>query len=194
MGELSRKGLLALFLLSTLVACQAAPTATPLVSTQPAPPPAPQSTQAQQPAPTQPVEAVLPSMPDSEDLSPTFSITPTPQGISQEMDALIPPIPPAQLAATRSVDGVLLSWLGTGSDIDTHYAIYRRPTGSQVWQVLGFVAVQGDNRGDYTYLDASVQALDAFTPAGQSLEYSVTTFDHYGKESDRAIILAATTP
>jgi hypothetical protein len=140
-------------------------------------------------------------MPDSEDLSPTFSITPTPQGISQEMDALIPPIPPAQLAATRSADGVLLSWLGTGSDIDTHYAVYRRPAGSDAWQVLGFVAVQGDNRGDYTYLDASVQALDSFTQAldasaqtGQSLEYSVTTFDHYGKESDRAIILAEPIP
>jgi hypothetical protein len=147
-------------------------------------------------------------MPDSEDLSPTFSITPTPQGISQEMDALIPPIPPAQLTATRSTDGVLLSWFGTGSDIDTHYAVYRRPAGSQAWEALGFVVVQGDNRGDYSYLDASVQALDAsvqaldsFTqaldasaPAGQSLEYSVTTFDHYGKESDRAIILAEPIP
>ncbi len=102
------------------------------------------------------------------------------------MDALIPPIPPAQLAVIRSAGGVLLSWLGTGSDIDTHYVIYRRLPGEDAWQALGFVATEGDNRGAYSYLDASPDA-------GQTSEYSVTTFDRYGKESDRATILAEPT-
>jgi len=126
-------------------------------------------------------------MPPTGNLSPILSATSTPHGISQEMDALIPPIPPAQLAATRSASGVLLTWLGTGSDIDTHYAVYRRPAGSETWQALGFVAIQGDNRGAYSYLDALAEA-------GQSLEYSVTTFDRYGKESDRAIIQVEPSP
>jgi len=131
--------------------------------------------------PTLPSGTELPSLPEPGELSPTISTTTTPQGISQEMDALIPPIPPAQLSATRQTDGVRLSWMGTGSDIDTHYVIYRRLPGEDAWQTLGFVAIQGDNRGAYSYLDASPEA-------GQTSEYSVTTFDRYGKESDRAII------
>jgi hypothetical protein len=103
------------------------------------------------------------------------------------MDALIPPIPPAQLAATRQAEEVLLTWMGTGSDIDTHYVVYRRLSGGEAWDALGFVAVQGDNRGAYSYLDTSPSA-------GQTSEYSVTTFDHYGKESDRATILVESTP
>ena len=120
-------------------------------------------------------------MPPSEGLSPTLSATSTPQGISQEMDALIPPIPPAQLATSRQQDGVLLSWMGTGLDIDTHYVVYRRSSGGDTWEALGYIATQGDNRGAYSYLD---------TPpaAGQAYSYAVTTVNRYGKESDQAIV------
>lgn len=178
MGEFSQKAFSVLLMLTMLAACQAAPQNVPPSAPQNAPS---QPTQQQQPAPTQTAQGELPELPASGNLSPTLSTTPTTQGISQEMDALIPPIPPAQLAAERTSGGILLSWTGTGSDVDTHYAIYRRSPGSEAWEMLGFVAIQGDNRGDYSYLDATAEA-------GQPLEYSVTTFDRYGKESDRATI------
>ena len=126
MGELSCKSLSALLLLTLLAACQAAAPSTPLQPSQADTNLPSQPTQPPLLGPTQPSGIVVPTMPISEELSPTLSTTPTPQGISQEMDALIPPIPPAQLAATRQGQGVLLSWMGTGSDIDTHYGIYRR--------------------------------------------------------------------
>ena len=168
-------------MLTMLAACQAAPQATPPQATQSDDSLTSQPIQPQQLVPTQPPEGEQSDLPAPGDLSPTLSSTATPQGISQEMDALIPPIPPAQLTAAVTQGGIILSWIGTGSDVDTHYVIYRRIPGSEGWQPLGFVEVQGDNRGDYSYMDATAQP-------GQPLEYSVTTFDRYGKESDRATI------
>jgi hypothetical protein len=123
----------------------------------------------------------------SDILSPTLPATPTPQGISQEMDALIPPIPPAQFAATRQDSAVLLSWQGTGSDIDTHYVVYRRGSANDQWRVIGFVAVLGDNRGAYSFLDK---------PADPEISYSyaLSTVNRYGKESSQTTIELLSSP
>lgn len=126
-------------------------------------------------------------MPLPDKLSPTLSATSTPQGISQEMDALIPPIPPAQLSATRQDLGILLTWMGTGSDIDTHYNVYRRDTASGEWQVIASVAVLKDNRGAYSYLDLPPESGDA-------VSYAVSTVDRYGKESSPANIDMESSP
>jgi len=191
MADYSLKAISGLLLLVMLATCQKAAPAAPLQPTRPASSPLSQPTQALPASLTQVPETPLPGMLPTGNLSPILSATSTPHGtphgISQDMDALIPPIPPAQLAATRQAEGVLLSWMGTGSDIDTHYVIYRRLPGEDAWQTLGFVATEGDNRDAYSYLDASAEA-------GQSQEYSVSTFDQYGKESDRTIIQVEPSP
>jgi hypothetical protein len=97
------------------------------------------------------------------------------------MDALIPPIPPAQLAVERRDAGNLLSWLGTGSDIDTHYIVYQRTSANDTWQAIGYVAVVGDNRGVYRFLDDTADRQQMYA-------YAVSTINHYGKESSQTTI------
>ncbi len=97
-------------------------------------------------------------------------------GITVEEDSLIPPIPPSQVRANLVDNFVELRWLGTGSDIDVHYVIYRRLSNSSDWGKIATVPVQDDNRGEYIFNDYTIEG-------GHSYEYAITVFDHYEKES-----------
>jgi fibronectin type 3 domain-containing protein len=71
---------------------------------------------------------------------------------------------------------VQLTWQGTGEDIVVYYQIYRRVAGTEDWQPLAQVPSQGDNRGNYQYLDTGAQK-------GETYEYEVTAIDQYSHES-----------
>jgi hypothetical protein len=135
------------------------------------------------PTPTAGAPAIeLTAAPAQTELSPSSTpaifLTPTPvEGIPQEADQLIPPIPPSQLTAVKQNGSVELKWQGTGSDILTHYTIRRRASEQDPWTIIANLPVQGDNRVEYVFSDLSVVE-------GADYEYSVTSVDHYGNESD----------
>lgn len=97
-------------------------------------------------------------------------------GISQELDALIPPIPPHEVSVYYH-DGITeIEWDGTGSDIITHYVIYRRAIKTEEWIFIGRVDATEINRGTYVYHDST-------TGTGVGFEYAVAAVDLYGNES-----------
>lgn len=97
-------------------------------------------------------------------------------GIPQEQDLFIPPIPPANVRAYKLEEGVELHWQGTGSDIVDHYIIFRRSLNTENWIPTATISVSDDNRGEYIWLD---HTLDQ----GASYEYAVAAVDGYGNES-----------
>lgn len=120
--------------------------------------------------------------------SPTSAPSPTPAptatrgdtgeegGIRLEEDRGIPPIPPSQVRATP-VDGSLeVKWQGTGSDIITHYIVYRRQANEADWEAIATVPAEGRNLGQYILQDTEVKG-------GVWYVYTVTAVDHYENES-----------
>jgi hypothetical protein len=103
-------------------------------------------------------------------------------GISIQQDSLIPPIPPGQVRANLFDGFVELRWQGTGSDIDVHYIIYRRPVNSENWEKISTASVQGRNRGEYIFNDHTIES-------GVSYEYAIAVVDHYGNESSLSEIV-----
>lgn len=99
-------------------------------------------------------------------------------GINLEQDSLIPPIPPGQLTVVSTQDCPQLKWPGTGSDIIVSYKIYRRPLATEIWDLIASVAMEGDNRGSYTFCDKTIE----YQPS--SYEYAISAQDHYGNESN----------
>lgn len=98
-------------------------------------------------------------------------------GIPLEIDQEIPPIPPLILGATAEADGNRIRWQGTGSDIDTEYRLHRRALGEEDWQIIATIPTEGDNRGEYQYLDTTIQG-------GTSYEYAIDVIDIYDNQSD----------
>jgi hypothetical protein len=108
-------------------------------------------------------------------------ITPSPQaGISAAMDSMIPPAPPAKVEAAFSTNRVLLTWIGTGTDVDQFYKIYQRKKGGECWQLIGVKMIEGDNKGGYQF------EITAIVLTGEII-YAVTTVDIYGNESIQSI-------
>ncbi len=97
-----------------------------------------------------------------------------------EIDSLIPPAPPAFLNSSLSSDGALLTWQGTGTDVDQLYNLYRRGQERDCWEFIGTEPVEGDNRGIYTF---KIMITDK--PAAYI--FGVTTVDIYANESDLII-------
>lgn len=104
--------------------------------------------------------------------------TPSPQaGISVEVDRLIPPAPPARVEANLRDGSVVVTWQGTGTDVDQFYQVYRREKASECWQLVGMVEVEGENEGEYRF-DAPM------TEQPENVAYAVTTVDIYGNQSE----------
>lgn len=107
--------------------------------------------------------------------------TPTPEieniGIPLEQDQLLPEIPPHEVNVFLESEGVKVSWHGTGSDIVIHYNIYRRTIPSENWEFIASIPVDGDNLGEYVFIDSPVE-----DPL--NVEYSVSAVNLYDKESD----------
>jgi fibronectin type 3 domain-containing protein len=104
--------------------------------------------------------------------------TPSPEGgISVNVDQLIPPAPPAAVKAESGDEGVLVTWQGTGTDVDQFYQIYRQEQGEECWELIGVVPVEGDNKGRYSFSASPTEQLKEY-------KYAVTTVDIYGQESD----------
>ncbi len=97
-------------------------------------------------------------------------------GISLEADMAIPPAPPAKVEFRTDEGGALVSWQGTGTDVDHFYKIYRQAVTGDCWQLIGVVLVEGDNKGTYQF-----NAPDHV--AGDSHAFAVATVDIYRKES-----------
>jgi hypothetical protein len=103
--------------------------------------------------------------------------TPSPQaGITSALDSAIPPAPPAKVEAVYSADGVLLTWGGTGTDVDQFYKIYQRKQGDECWQYIGIKMIEGDNKGGYQF---EVNGIVETDPS----MFAITTVDIYGNES-----------
>ena len=137
-------------------------TNTPLIST-PSPPNTPES-----------AFVVCDKPPDDSALSKTPSQQ---EGLSVEIDSLIPPAPPAFVNSSLSEDGALVTWQGTGTDVDQFYNVYRRGPEQDCWEFLGVELVEGDNRGVYAF---NAMITDKQT----TYIFGVTTVDIYGNESD----------
>lgn len=180
-----------LFLAFLAVSCapsttqQASPTANTALPTRAAPLPTqatPQPTDTAIPAPgTEPPSgAPEPDFPvcDQETQGLSLGATPSPAaGISVEVDRLIPPAPPARVEAVVQDGNVLVTWQGTGTDVDQFYQVYRREQAGECWQLIGIVEVEGGNEGEYSF-DAPV------TEQPENYTYAVTTMDIYGNQSD----------
>jgi hypothetical protein len=107
--------------------------------------------------------------------------TPSPQaGISIEMDSMFPPAPPAIVEAVYSASGIVLTWGGTGTDVDQFYKIYQREEGDDCWQLIGIVSIEGDNKGGYVFNVVN-------TDQTETQIFAITTVDIYGNESDFSI-------
>jgi len=103
------------------------------------------------------------------------SPTPRPTGINPtEAAALVPLAPPSVSAEGRS-NGIRVAWSGTGQD-DVHYLVHRKAPGSQEWAQLAAVAISGDNRGPYSYVDTSAER-------GKTYVYGVGAVNSAGRES-----------
>ncbi|GMQ77923.1 MAG: hypothetical protein BMS9Abin02_0414 [Anaerolineae bacterium] len=113
-----------------------------------------------------------------------LSKTPSQQeGLSAEIDSLIPPAPPAFVNSSLSEDGALVTWAGTGTDVDQFYNVYRLGQEQDCWEFIGMAPVEGDNQGVYTF--------DTMITDKQTTEiFGVTTVDIYGNESDLTIAVS----
>jgi hypothetical protein len=100
-------------------------------------------------------------------------------GINLGQDSLIPPIPPGQFTVVSTQDCPELKWQGTGSDIIVSYKIYRRQINTEMWNLIATVPMKGDNRGNYTFCDKTIEYQLPF-----NYEYAISAQDHYGNESD----------
>ena len=93
---------------------------------------------------------------------------------------MFPPAPPAIVEAVYSASGIVLTWGGTGTDVDQFYKIYQREEGDDCWQFIGIASVEGDNKGGYEF-------NVAITVQTETQNFAITTVDIYGNESDLSI-------
>ncbi len=93
-----------------------------------------------------------------------------------ELDSLIQPAPPANIAVATTQEGVKLTWQGTGTDVDDFYIVYQLAGGDDCWEIISIVPIEGDNSGVYEF---------HATLSGQALTHSfgISTVDIYGNES-----------
>lgn len=108
-------------------------------------------------------------------------------GLSMELDSLIPPAPPAHVAAIASEKGVVVTWQGTGTDVDQFYNVYQRVEGDECWEHIGAVPIEDDNSGGYEFY-ARINGETSL------YEFAVTTMDIYGSESSLSMSAAAVGP
>lgn len=129
----------------------------------------------------QPILKATPQIPPTKTVNNNSGILPPNNidndGINLEQDSLIPPIPPSQLTAHFVQDCTELNWQGTGSDIIVFYNIYRRQIDTEMWYLIATVPMEADNRGNYTFCDATTDGHPS------SYEYTVSALDHYNTES-----------
>ena len=117
---------------------------------------------------------------DSSDLE-----TPASQsGLSMELDSLIPPAPPAHVASIASEKGVVVTWQGTGTDVDQFYNVYQRVEGDECWEHIGAVPIEDDNSGGYEFYARINDKTSLYV-------FAVTTVDIYGSESSLSMSTAA---
>ena len=102
------------------------------------------------------------------------------EGLSLEIDRLIPPAPPANASFSLSDETVAVTWQGTGTDVDEFYNIYRLREGEDCWELVGIEPVEGQNQGVYTF-----NAMVTDRQGGDA--YGVATVDLYNNESDLSI-------
>ena len=107
--------------------------------------------------------------------------TPPPQGgISTDMDSMFPPAPPAKVEAMYSTSMIVLTWGGTGTDVDQFYKVYGNVDGEECWQLIGILPIEGDNKGGYEF--------DILLPLQIEMQiFAITTVDIYGNESAQSI-------
>jgi len=114
--------------------------------------------------------------------------TPSSQsGLSMELDSLIPPAPPAKVELSDSEGGVVVTWQGTGTDVDKFYNIYQRVAGDKCWVHIGAVPIEGENIGWY-------ELYAILTSKANTHSYAVTTVDIYGNESALSTITTTAGP
>ena len=93
-----------------------------------------------------------------------------------ELDSLIPPAPPTKVELSISEGGVVITWQGTGTDVDEFYTIYQRVAEDECWIHIGAVPIQGKNTGGYEF-------YVILTNKANTHSFAVTTVDIYGNES-----------
>jgi hypothetical protein len=105
------------------------------------------------------------------------SAAPTPQqtGISATEAAASVPLAPPRVTAEVAATGVQVRWLGTGED-DVHYIVRRKMVGAQDWVPLATITISGDNRGSYSFTDATAER-------GKTFVYGVGAVNSFGRES-----------
>ena len=96
------------------------------------------------------------------------------------MDSMFPPAPPAKVEVIYSESGVLLTWGGTGTDVDQFYKVYRAKEGDECWQLIGIKPIEGDNKGGYEFDILIIVQTETHI-------FAITTVDIYGNESDLSI-------
>jgi hypothetical protein len=97
-----------------------------------------------------------------------------------EMDSMFPPAPPAKVEADHSASGIVLTWGGTGTDVDQFYKIYQNGEGDDCWQLIDIVPIEGDNKGRYEFNVLTTVQTETHI-------FAITTVDIYGNESDLSI-------
>lgn len=109
--------------------------------------------------------------------------TPSPEeGISVEIDRLIPPAPPANVEAYLEANELFVSWQGTGTDVDQYYQVYRRGMNAECWEIIGIQTVIEDNKGGYIFNAPMIENPENF-------RFAVTTVDIYGNESNLSQVI-----
>jgi len=68
---------------------------------------------------------------------------------------------------------VEVRWQGTGSDVVTHYLVYRRASDRHAWEAIGQVPTKIGNQGQYVY---QVPVAED----GALVQYAVAAVDRYG--------------
>lgn len=165
----------------------------------------PQAATAIAPPPTiEPTAIILPTLTFTPPptIEPTATISPTqpdnntpnsnetgdvsggmqPGGMTVEEASNMPPLEPVHVGAALVGSSVEIQWQGTGLDIGLHYIVYRRIAGTDTWQMIATIAVEGDNRGSYSYQDSSIEA-------NTSYEYALSIVDSFGNESRLSAIM-----
>jgi fibronectin type 3 domain-containing protein len=98
-------------------------------------------------------------------------------GISMEEDSKLSPLYPNKLSASIQENQIILTWVGTGSDVIEYYKIYRKSVNDDKWEYIDRVNSSEDNRGQYYY-------RERITAQNFAYEYAVTAVDIYGNESE----------
>lgn len=101
-------------------------------------------------------------------------------GITEEENQLIPPIPPNSPTFETTSEGVVVRWRGIGPADLASYLVYHRVDDADSWTLVAEVFPAGENLGDYFHV------APLSDPIG---EYALVSLDVDGNRSQIAIAI-----